>query len=408
VDSTWGLNDGLAWLPHDRALVNLSTGGLSRSINGKTSFLDVLDETSWDYRETPSEWIWRSSVTEDQLRTIARGACRLAQLGKKRLVTMWFVGLLDGADTDCLPWFQTGDIADDISPSPLGQERHRLRASSFSDLDAVDEGEQGQIISVYPDQENVRNDHFIGKLIEVALRGSHTVEIVGSPLAHPYYLISSAGVPVTCVLPPQRTLQDYNKLVRDLIPELIHEQGEVATVYRPTSTELGGYLRTKLVEESLEVLEATSQDELTSELADAQEVLDGLRRAAGITRDDLRARSREKRSRRGAFDVPVVLLSTSSSAQDAGPTLPGLEPPAPRPWQVRQARGQLELNQIPPLPGYRTFFDALIGETQVQISYGRGTIRIQTQEEVQIWHAQDAHKMRCRSTNRRADSQIAP
>ncbi|MCI0711669.1 MAG: nucleoside triphosphate pyrophosphohydrolase [Chloroflexi bacterium] len=55
--------------------------------------------------------------------------------------------------------------------------------------------------------------------------------------------------------------REYNKLVRDNIPEIIAANGQA--------------LRQKLVEEAQEVLQA-KPDELVNELADVYEVLDAL------------------------------------------------------------------------------------------------------------------------------------
>lgn len=99
----------------------------------------------------------------------------------------------------------------------------------------------------------------------------------------------------------------YKKLVRDLIPDIIRENGEVPVTRKLKSTEFKFELKRKLKEEVGEVFEASSKKDLISELADVQEVLNALYLACGITRSDVASIARKKRRQRGAFLKQIYL-----------------------------------------------------------------------------------------------------
>lgn len=98
-------------------------------------------------------------------------------------------------------------------------------------------------------------------------------------------------------------MKTYNKLVRDLIPEVIRKSGkeckvEVAPV--EARTEL---LEAKLMEEVNEYLE----DRNLEELADIMEVLFGLAHNLGYSEEELLNRREEKFRERGGFKESIVL-----------------------------------------------------------------------------------------------------
>ncbi len=103
--------------------------------------------------------------------------------------------------------------------------------------------------------------------------------------------------------------QDYNKLVRDRIPEIIHQAGRECEVEVMTEAAYHQALRDKLIEEAQEAAEATSQD-LLKELADLYEVIDALCAAYQIERSSILAAQEKRRLERGGFDQRFRLLWT--------------------------------------------------------------------------------------------------
>lgn len=387
VDATWGLNDGLSWLPHDSAMVDTQSGEVRLSIAGKPTFLDVAQDHHWRHRETPTEWIWRASVTEDQLRTMGRGAHRLAVAQGRPVITMWFVGLLDGADADTLPWFQApwapdGDEA--TARRDPAARRHVIRADV--DLEQLPSGDLSRdVLQLRPGDALMRDPSFVDRVAKVSLSRGLGVEIEGSRLAHPYYMLRRHGVAVTTrTLARPPNVEAYNKLVRDQIPDLITQQGEHAVVYRATDAERRGRLRAKAVEEALELLAATTSDEEVAEVADLLEVLDALAATSGWTRNDVEALQAMKRSQRGGFDEGYVLLSTSdgptrdvrASPEDHEATLPGMPPRAQRRTLLRHVGGALEVSLVPPERGEPRGFRTQLSGRTTHVMYSDATVTV--------------------------------
>jgi len=387
VDSMWGTPDGLGWLPHDSSWVNVDTSEVWRSISGKTDFLDIDEDGEWTYRESPTEWIWRASMSEDQLRTVAAGASRLADVAGCPVLTMWFIGILDGADVECLPWYQSKKIPDDVAQrEQVSPAVSRTTVKSASDLEdasaAVARGVK--VLKLLPGPDFVRDKEFVKQVVAIAKANDLTVELVGSPLAHPYYLLREAGVAVSCVGQFSQPLTQHNKLVRDNIVELIESNGEVVVSYRAAGLERARLLRLKVVEEAMEVLQSASPEEVTEELADLEEVAEALRVALNIRRDDVRQRRIEKRSKRGGFGEGLVLVSAGRRGRSIGAELDGIfgdELPDQRPWQVQQRGGRVILSALPPVAGEQQTFIVKLGTRNVRVHYRDARIEIEAEDD---------------------------
>jgi predicted house-cleaning noncanonical NTP pyrophosphatase (MazG superfamily) len=101
--------------------------------------------------------------------------------------------------------------------------------------------------------------------------------------------------------------QEYNKLVRDRIPDIIRQTGNHCEVVRMSPEEFRKALREKLLEEAREAATA-SPENLVSELADLQEVIDALLVLHGIEREAVIEEQKRKRTERGGFDQRLRLL----------------------------------------------------------------------------------------------------
>ena len=92
----------------------------------------------------------------------------------------------------------------------------------------------------------------------------------------------------------------YNKLVRDLIPEIIEGSGKKCKWHIADETRLSTYLGKKLVEEAKEFQKNPSNEEL----ADIMEVIRTIEKVMGLNRY---AKMGLKAYNRGAFDNHVIL-----------------------------------------------------------------------------------------------------
>lgn len=99
-------------------------------------------------------------------------------------------------------------------------------------------------------------------------------------------------------------MKEYNKLVRDKIPEIIRADGKECEVRIAEGKEKCELLEKKLMEEVNEFLE----DKNLEELADVMEVLFGLAREIGYSEEDLIRNREEKKSERGGFKDGILLL----------------------------------------------------------------------------------------------------
>lgn len=98
---------------------------------------------------------------------------------------------------------------------------------------------------------------------------------------------------------------EYNKLVRDKIPEIIEGGGEKANIRLLSDGEYIAELERKLDEE---VAEYHESGELC-ELADILEVVYALCEARGSSRDELLAAYGAKHAARGGFSKKIFLIS---------------------------------------------------------------------------------------------------
>lgn len=93
-----------------------------------------------------------------------------------------------------------------------------------------------------------------------------------------------------------------NKLWRDKAVELLEQAGSKVYWKKLDDAEYDKQLRLKIVEESEEVLNAISRDDLINELADVMDVIHALCTVNNISIDDIRLAQNKKHSDRGNFE----------------------------------------------------------------------------------------------------------
>ncbi len=99
----------------------------------------------------------------------------------------------------------------------------------------------------------------------------------------------------------------YNKLVRDNIPEIIKKKGGVTRTHIAADAEYLAKLKEKLSEEVKEFLEATDAAHAAEELADILEVIYALGETKNASRERLESLRRKKSCERGAFKQKIIL-----------------------------------------------------------------------------------------------------
>ena len=105
---------------------------------------------------------------------------------------------------------------------------------------------------------------------------------------------------------------EYNKLVRDNIPDIIQAHWATPITRIASNEEFFERLKDKLTEEVKEYLESTDAEEL----ADILEVLYALAEQQNITRDKLEEIRLAKQASRWAFKRKIILERTVESVKD--------------------------------------------------------------------------------------------
>ena len=99
----------------------------------------------------------------------------------------------------------------------------------------------------------------------------------------------------------------HNKLVRDRIPEIIEGCGKVCKTSVLSSSNYIASLKTKLLEESKEVMEADDVESLIAELADVMEIVKSIESYYDIDPSVVELKRVAKGSKNGHFKDKIFL-----------------------------------------------------------------------------------------------------
>ena len=106
---------------------------------------------------------------------------------------------------------------------------------------------------------------------------------------------------------------EYNKLIRDRIPEIIESEGKSHEIVMLSVQSFRCELKKKLVEEANEAMNSSTKEDLLNELADVFEVSEALMKEYEITDEELIARKREKLRKNGGFEKRLFLVSVTGN-----------------------------------------------------------------------------------------------
>jgi predicted house-cleaning noncanonical NTP pyrophosphatase (MazG superfamily) len=103
----------------------------------------------------------------------------------------------------------------------------------------------------------------------------------------------------------------FNKLIRDKLWDIMKGRGVTIEEKDLTPDEYVYALKNKLKEESDEVFEAKTTEELKEEIADVQEVLIALCKAANSDMQEIEDIRQKKNEKKGGFNISKLCLSVN-------------------------------------------------------------------------------------------------
>jgi predicted house-cleaning noncanonical NTP pyrophosphatase (MazG superfamily) len=337
IESLWGIPEGLYWYAYDAYDVDTQTFKadgpqptkmlVRERRRFKEHFVAPDALGAWVVHRTAAGPDWQGSIKMKKwIEEIAWTSRRIATRLGQPVVVMWFIDLPGAVSKhEVIPWYhdvwKPGASLQKAAPRKkipttsdvilrTGEEWNQLKRR-------IQEGNQpiSRVIVDPREPELLRDQKFAEELGLLAKEHQFVIELGGGILSHAYYMLSSSGCAVECADLDDYATSDeeleFNKLVRDRIPESIVARGESVVLMRLEGEALISALRRKLVEESLEVLDAKNSDQIVEELADVKEVMLAITSRLDISDQKVEAARKRKGKSRGVFDSALMLARTA-------------------------------------------------------------------------------------------------
>lgn len=339
IESLWGIPEGLYYFPHDVFEVDVTSMSVGRRDESgsvvlmshsrfKSKFIAPDSDGNWQIHQVSAPHDWAMSIgREAWVKEIAHTTRAIADSLDRPVVVMWFVGLVSAMGDDViLPWYHEEWKAREPSQtSALGKQHKAGRIELITcdaDLRRLQGGAEAlagvsRIAVVPKDSAIVRDTRFIDELAALVAEKEISIELHGGMLSHVYYTLQRAGCDVICMdeVGIADESIDFNKLVRDKVPDVIESRGEDVAVIRLANEALLHALKSKLIEEAFEVVDASNVDSIVEELADVMEVVSGIARVLDVDKAAIELARKRKFAHRGGFDRGLMLQTTTLSAE---------------------------------------------------------------------------------------------
>lgn len=325
VDSTWGIVDGLYYHPHDSFEYNSSNKRIKERIRCKTEYLDVDENGNWVSNKCNEKYDWRNSLTKREIAMISSYNEKLASYLEVPVTVMYFVGVFKNTGyPEILPWYYTTEeipeSSEKFSEIIFSEKKIViLRQEDFNrfKVDFIENKFKNKItlqLKILPDL--LRDRDFLEEIGSFSFEHHIPIEIEGSILSHPYYILKKqkAIVKAKDAFDPSYQKQEFYKLVRDKIPVIINSKGEFAKTLRITSAQTLELIKQKLIEEAFECFWESKSDNIIEELADIYELLRGASKIFEIDIDEIEKIADIKREKRGGFDESIFLIETKEKS----------------------------------------------------------------------------------------------
>lgn len=335
IQSLWGLPEGLYYNYHDTIIVDLGTKNIDSlmasdiKVTIKNKYKDIFvypnKDGKWITCDIKEPYDWKCSIENNEsIFEIATKSQKLANKLNEEISVMWFVGIDDSFyGTKNLPWYHekvsfasyTTDeykrkyfVEEEIIINSSEELQELILSSNVKDL---------KCIRLKPNcEKDLRNKELIANIGKMAAENDIMILLDGTQLTHSYYQLKTTGAKVVCSNKDELLYSDtfeFNKLVRDKIPDHIISNGEhvkCSVVVRPIFDRM---LLEKLMEEAYEVNDAKTADDIISELADLTEICNAILRLneispiyCGDILNNKKAVYKDNYNRLAIFDFPIV------------------------------------------------------------------------------------------------------
>lgn len=337
IETLWGLPEGLYYNAHDKIEVDTGSAHIGQAAPNvmqnfkfsvrprfKRNFVAPDQFGNWITQSVAEPWDWLPSIPQkDWIRQIAFDTKRIAEQEKKAVSVMWFVDV-KGAQAPLFAWYHEPFDFDLVNKSARSRSKtpfdRSLVIRTKADIATLEEETRSasstvREVKIQP-QENdlLRNKELLKNIGELTKKIGAVILLEGGTLSHAYYQLMQTEAVVEVVYPFEASEEkrEFNKLVRDKIPAKIQQGGESVRVTQLVGDQLLRVLREKLVEEAYESLAASNHNEIVDELADVEEVIEGILKQLKVTRKELSERRKAKNTKAGGFDEGYVLLDTNN------------------------------------------------------------------------------------------------
>lgn len=299
IQALWGLPEGLYYNAHDRIRVDTKDIDVTRidrkkfRINKvevyKECFIAPDDTGKWIVKRLKPQFNWRCTISNDEvICEIAVRARKIVENVGTELSLMWFVGIDENFyGTNNIPWYHENYDRNNfyyMNKSNVDMNfkkkyfyQKELVIETRGDLQKIREQDSKAIglVRIKPKEDDIlRSKEFIKEVGTLCKQKGVNIFLEGAVLAHSFYQLVNTGATVIAAYQMKQFVDkiEFNKLVRDRIPEIIEQNGEVASCMVMEGIGLVRQLKNKIIEEAYEILAANSREEVLEELADLEEV----------------------------------------------------------------------------------------------------------------------------------------
>jgi predicted house-cleaning noncanonical NTP pyrophosphatase (MazG superfamily) len=345
IEALWGLPEGLYYNSHDQFVVDTlkpSVAAIAATDvarfpvrerkNFKQFFVSTTPTGKWETLKLAPPYDWKPSISHDVARQIAYDSRRIAAVVGHPISIMWFIGVpKEISEAVAIPWYHEAYNLEGNRPHLTHRTKTPFDKSfiieTSRDVEHLKREEfvtrQNRIRIQPSEPELLRDRDTLRNIGEIAKSKGAIIVLEGAILCHAYYQLLETGARVEVVHPfiGFQERQEFDKLVRDKIPDIIAERGERVMTERLNGEAFERALRQKLVEEAYEVLDAPDLESVVAELADVKDVVDALiehlKTAESDT--DVGEQRTEKQKRLGGFAKRIVLIETHNVPPTAAP-----------------------------------------------------------------------------------------